>query len=70
MMLLDVMGLQYMIEQYNIVFFIVIVASIAGVIAGIVALIIHLVNRHRLKKWLNNPERKAKKQNPDHFDTI
>ena len=69
-MLLDVMGLQYVIEQYNILFFIIIVASIAGVIAGIVALVIYIVNKHKMKKWLNNPERKAKKQNPDHFDTI
>ena len=55
MMLLDVMGLQYVIEQYNILFFIIIVASIAGVIAGIVALVIYIVNKHKMKKWLNNP---------------
>ena len=69
-MLLDVMGLQYVIEQYNIVFFIVIVASIAGVIAGIVALIIHLVNRHRLKKWLKNKDKKDKNREMNSFDTI
>jgi len=69
-MLLDVMGLQYIIEQYNIVLFIVAVAVIVGIIVGIISLIISLVNRHRMKKWLNNPERKTKKQNPDHFDSI
>ena len=69
-MLLDVMGLQYIIEQYNIVLFIVAVAVIVGIIVGIISLIISLVNRHRMKKWLNNPERKVRKQNPDHFDSI
>ena len=69
-MLLDVMGLQYIIEQYNIVLFIVAVAVIVGIIVGIISLIIYLVNRHRLKKWLKNKDKKDKNREMNGFDTI
>ena len=69
-MLLNVMGLSSIGNIYSFIFFIIAAAVIVGIIVGIVALVIHLVNRHRLKKWLKNKDKKDKNREMNGFDKI
>lgn len=70
MMLLNAMGLGGYLSLINIAGLIILVIVGGGFIAGIVALIIHLVNRHRMKKWLKNKDKNDKNRERHGFDTI
>ena len=64
------MGLGGYLSLINIAGLIILVIVGGGFIAGIVALIIHLVNRHRMKKWLKNKDKNDKNRERHGFDTI
>ena len=70
MMLLNAMGLGGYLSLINIAGLIILVIVGGGFIAGTVALIIHLVNRHRMKKWLKNKDKNDKNRERHGFDTI
>lgn len=70
MMMLNVMGLSYLFETYSFFVLAFIIIAVVGAVIGIITLIIHLVNRHRMKKWLKNKDKKDKNREMNGFDTI